>query len=129
MTDYEPGDPVELSPGILVQALSADLEHEELPPGQVVDGSPTTAAHVLDERDGHELGIWEMTPGTATDVEVDEICIVLSGRATVRFDETAGSDAVAGTEVELGPGAVLRFTEGMHTTWTVHETLRKIYLT
>jgi uncharacterized cupin superfamily protein len=30
--------------------------------------------------------------------------------------------------VELAPGSVVRLTAGMRTTWTVRETLRKIYV-
>lgn len=64
-------------------------------------------------------GIWQMTPGAATDVEADEVFVVLSGRATV-----ASAD---GTVLEVGPGDVAVLTEGAETTWTVHETLRKVY--
>jgi uncharacterized cupin superfamily protein len=110
----------QLGPGQLIEAAAVALEHEPLPAEQVVSGSPTTGILVLDETDDRELGIWEMTPGTATDVEVDEVFIVLAGRATVT--------GIAPDPVELMPGAVVRLTAGMETTWTVHETLRKIYL-
>jgi uncharacterized protein len=66
-----------------------------------------------------ERAIWEITPGTVTDVEADEMFVVISGRATI---------AVAGGPVfEVGPGDVCVLTEGAQTTWTVHETLRKVY--
>ena len=58
--------------------------------------------------------------GAATDVEVDEVFVVLSGSATVSFDD--------GERVDLGPGTVVRLRSGEHTTWVVHETLRKIYV-
>ena len=111
---------VELPPGVLVDAAGATLAHEPLPAGQVVAGSPTTGVLVLDERDGREIGVWEMTPGTATDVEVDEVFVVLAGRARVEFE--------GAPSIELAPGAVVRLAAGMRTTWTVHETLRKVYL-
>jgi mannose-6-phosphate isomerase-like protein (cupin superfamily) len=69
---------------------------------------------------GVEVGVWEMSPGTATDVEVDEVFVVLSGAATVTFDD--------GEAVDLGPGSVVRLRAGEHTTWVVRETLRKIYV-
>lgn len=109
-----------------MNAFDTPLPHEPLPPEEVVEGSPTTGSAVLavlDGRDGHdglEVGIWEMTPGTATDTEVDELFVVLSGRATVT--------GIAPDPVELVPGSVVRLTAGMQSTWTVHETLRKIYL-
>ena len=30
--------------------------------------------------------------------------------------------------IDIAAGSVVRLTAGMHTTWTVHETLRKVYL-
>jgi len=113
-----------LTPGLAVQATTIALEHEPLPPDQVIAGAPTTGFVVLveasPERSGPEIGVWEMTPGIATDVEVDEVFVVLAGRATVLMP---GLDAV-----ELTPGAVVQLTAGMATTWTVHETLRKLYI-
>jgi uncharacterized cupin superfamily protein len=64
-----------------------------------------------------------MTPGTATDTEVDEVFIVLAGSATVRFDSPELP------AIELAPGSVVRLTAGMRTTWIVRETLRKVYIT
>ena len=118
-----------LAPGLLVRANAIALQHEPLPTDQVVAGAPTTGFAVLvegsvagggSEIGGPEIGVWEMTPGTATDVEVDEVFVVLEGRATVLMP---GLDAV-----ELAPGSVGQLTAGMATTWTVHETLRKIYV-
>ncbi len=110
----------ELTPGLMFAAAAVALEHEPLPAEQVVAGSPTTGTLVLDDRAGREVGVWEMTPGTATDTEVDEVFVVLFGRATV----TGASPG----PLELSPGAVVRLTAGMQTTWNVHETLRKVYL-
>lgn len=104
-----------------MNALTVALHHEPLPAEQVVSGSPTTGSLVLEERaDGTEVGVWEMTPGVATDVEVDELFVVLSGSATV--------DGVAEQPIELAPGSVVKLTAGMRTTWTVRATLRKIYV-
>jgi uncharacterized cupin superfamily protein len=105
---------------VIGNAFTSPLDREPLPPDQVVAGEPATASTVLDDSGGRELGIWEMTPGTATDTEVDEVFVVLSGRATVT--------GIAPEPVELVPGSVVRLTAGMQSTWTVHETLRKVYL-
>ena len=115
-----------LDAGLLTQAATVALTHEPVPADQVVAGSPTTASLVLDDSDGVEIGVWEMTPGTATDTEIDEVFIVISGRASVVFDEVL--DGVVPPAIELAPGAVVRLTAGMRTTWTVHETLRKVYV-
>ena len=56
----------------------------------------------------------------STDVEADEVFVVLSGRATV--------EVVDGPTLEIGPGDVGLLPAGARTTWTVHETLRKVYV-
>lgn len=105
-----------LQPGMLVHAATLPLEHTPLPADQVLEGSPTTGWLELDTA----LGVWEMTPGTATDTEADEIFIVISGRATLTG---AGPEPLL-----LEPGVVVRLRAGMECTWQVHETLRKVYL-
>ena len=59
-------------------------------------------------------------PASSTDVEADEVFVVLAGRATVEVD--------GGPTLELGPGDVGILDAGDRTTWTVHETLRKVFL-
>jgi len=87
----------------------------------VVSGTPATGFRALTTVADVEVGIWEMTPGTATDVEADEVFVVLSGSATVTFAD--------GESLELQPGSVVRLHAGEHTRWTIHETLRKVYVT
>ena len=82
---------------------------------------PLTALAELGTFAGLELGVWEMAPGTATDVEADEVFVVIAGRARVDFPDT-------GRHLELGVGDVVRLTAGDRTVWTVTETLRKVYL-
>ena len=115
-----------LDPGVLVDAAAMPLNHEPVPDDQVISGLPTTGLAVLVDGPDYEIGVWEMTAGTAADVEVDEVFIVLTGRATLRFDEVP--DGPLPAPVELRPCSVLRLTAGMRTTWTVTETLRKVYL-
>ena len=117
---------VELTPGLMIAAAAVRLEHEPLPAEQIVAGAPTTATLVLDDRDGREIGVWEMTPGTASDLEADEVFVVLSGRARVEFVSVPHGDVPR--PIEITAGSVVRLTAGMTTTWTVHETLRKVYL-
>jgi uncharacterized cupin superfamily protein len=107
--------------GFALSVADAELEPSELDPAQVVSGEPRVSELVLAEsEDGRVLrGIWQMTPGVVTDTESDEIFVVVSGRATVEFED--------GTVLRVGPGDVAVLTEGARTTWTVHETLRKVY--
>lgn len=111
-----------LTPGTGVDATALDLVHAPLPADEVIAGAPTTAAQELSTIDGVSIGVWEMTPGTATDTEADEVFVVLSGRATIAFEDAALPD------LEVGPGSVVRLAEGQRTVWTITETLRKIYI-
>ncbi len=112
----------ELAAGTGVDAVALPLVHEPLPTDDVLLGQPTTATHVLAMLGEVEVGIWEMTPGTASDTENDEVFVVLSGHARIEFVEPALP------AIEVGPGSVVRLAEGQRTAWTVTETLRKIYI-
>jgi uncharacterized cupin superfamily protein len=86
----------------------------------VDDGGQGTRILVLHD-DGRIIrGIWEIDPGVVTDVEADELFVVHSGSATVRFLDS-------GDVWELRPGSVGIFDGGERTEWTVHERLRKAY--
>jgi uncharacterized cupin superfamily protein len=111
-----------VKPNAVVHAATIDLDHEPVPADQSVRGEPTTAATAVDEFGGLEVGVWEMTPGVMTDVEADEVFVVVSGSATVEFGD--GSQTL-----HIGPGDVVRLAAGAETVWTVSETLRKVYLT
>jgi uncharacterized protein len=97
------------------------LDEGELDPASIVEGSPVvTEATLWTSEDGTILrGVWQITAGTVTDVEADELFVVTAGRATV---EVAG-----GPRLELAPGVMGVLAEGAHTTWTVHEPLRKVF--
>jgi uncharacterized cupin superfamily protein len=107
-----------VNPGIVTDAASLALALEPVPAEQVVEGSPRTGFVELTDT----IGVWEHTPGVSTDVEADEVFVVLSGSATVSFDDPALEP------IELRAGAVARLTAGMRTVWTVRETLRKVYI-
>jgi uncharacterized cupin superfamily protein len=109
-----------LSPG--VPAGDVEARWDPLPAEQVVSGSPSTRYVSFDATDGREVGVWEHSPGVSTDVEADEVFVVLAGAGTLTFDSPALPS------VPLAPGVIVRLTEGMHTTWTITETLRKVYI-
>ncbi len=119
MTDTDAD--VALTAGQPLAASAVAVTHEELDAASVVDGLPTAGYTVLDTLGDTEIGIWEMSVGTATDTEEDEVFVVVSGRASIHF---AADDRT----IVVGSGDVVRLTAGMHTTWTVTETLRKIYV-
>ncbi|WP_336630788.1 MULTISPECIES: cupin domain-containing protein [unclassified Microbacterium] len=110
----------ELDPGAVVSALSVAVPLTPVPADLIIAGEPRTGSVDLDEDLG--LGVWEMTAGAMRDVEIDEVFVVVAGTATVEFV------APALPSIDLVPGSVVRFESGMRTVWTVHETLRKVYL-
>ena len=105
-----------------VKPATLELEPSDLDPSQVVEGDPRVADRVVwSSPDGRRLrGVWEHTPGVSTDVEVDELFVVIAGRATIEVD--------GGPTLEVGPGDLGVLQAGARTTWRVHETLRKVFL-
>ena len=104
-------------------AAAVSLAHEPVAADQVVAGAPATGWVALGSTvDGAEVGVWEMTPGTMSDTEADELFVVVAGRATVAF-------ADGRPPIVLAPGSVARLDAGTETVWTVTETLRKVYVT
>jgi uncharacterized cupin superfamily protein len=110
----------DLDPGTVVAALAVDVPLTPPPAAQIIAGAPQTGSLDLDEDLG--IGVWEMTPGAMSDIEVDEVFVVIAGDAIVEFIDPALPT------IELRAGAVVALTAGMRTIWTVRETLRKIYL-
>ncbi|GAA1438376.1 cupin domain-containing protein [Leifsonia poae] len=106
----------------LIGAAALPLAHEIVQDDQRVSGEPATGLVELGTFGGLEIGVWEMTTGAMTDVEADELFVVVAGRATIAFE-------ASGVVLAIGPGDIVRLTEGDRTTWTVTETLRKVYLT
>jgi uncharacterized cupin superfamily protein len=104
-----------------VDVLSLELEPEELDPSQVVAGAPALGNRTLFESDDGRVirGVWECTPGISTDVEQDELFVVVAGRASVAVE--------GGPTLLLAPGVVGILERGAKTVWTVTETLRKVY--
>ncbi len=111
-----------LEPGAALDLSALDIATEPVPAEAVEHGAPVHGAAALAEIGGLEVGVWEMTPGVATDTEGDEIFVVLAGRARIDYLDPAAPS------VEIGPGSMVWLREGMQTRWTVVETLRKVYL-
>nr|WP_245356851.1 cupin domain-containing protein [Paeniglutamicibacter kerguelensis] len=109
-----------------MRATRVALEHEPVAEEQSTGVPASTAALELGTLAGAEFGIWEMSVGSMYDVEAEEVFIVLAGAGTVVIAPFEGRPAHT---AELCPGTVMRLSAGMHTTWTVTETLRKIYFT
>jgi uncharacterized cupin superfamily protein len=98
-----------------------DLPWEEVVEADTLAGHPATRTLPLFTSDGPvEAGIWEMSEGAARDVEVDEVCLILAGRASLVINDAPPVDIAAGSFVTLRAGD--------RTEWHVREKLQKIYL-
>jgi len=104
-----------------LDALTLPLDPAPLDPRNILAGNPAVSWKTLwRSPDGRsERGIWQITPGTVSDVEVDEMFVVLTGKATVTVE--------GGPTLVLAPGSVGMLTAGDRTVWQVTETLRKAY--
>lgn len=102
------------------QLADTDLDADELDSSQVISGSPMVSSKPIHESEHLAVGIWQHTAGTSRDVESDEVFIVLTGRATIEVAD--------GPTLHVGPGDVGVLPAGAHTVWTIHETLRKVYV-
>jgi len=104
-----------------VVALAVDVPLEPVALDDVLDGEPSTGTVVLGEFGEREYGVWEMTPGSMSDVENDEFFVVVAGAGTVEFLD---DEAV----VQLVPGSVMTLAAGTRTIWSVTQTLRKVWM-
>ena len=113
-----------LEPGMSLPAATMEVPLHLVDPELRASGSPRTGTMSLVTLPGSgaEVGVWEHTPGMSTDVEVDEVLVVLSGRARIDFLEPELPSII------IGPGDIVRLEASMKTKWTITETLRKIYI-
>jgi uncharacterized protein len=111
----------ESDPTFALHVVDVPLEPGELDPVTILAGSPeVTEAVVWESSDGRIVrGIWRITEGVVTDVEQDELFVVIEGRATIEIE--------GGPTLEVGPGDLCVLERGARTTWTVHEALRKVF--
>ena len=101
-------------------AVTAELRFADLPEDKSPAGPIATGVQMLAATDDLEVGVWEHPVGTSTDVETDEVFVVLSGRGRVTCAD--------GTVLDLKPGTVGVLAAGTATTWEVEETLRKVWV-
>jgi len=104
-----------------ILATAAELAYQPVPAEKILQGPATVGVAELATLGDVAIGVWEMSPSVTTDIEVDECFVVLAGEATVAFND--GTPPLA-----LQPGSVGFLKAGTATTWTVRNTLRKIYI-
>ena len=101
-------------------AASVDLEWAALPDEQCPDTPVSTGVWQAEPATFASFGVWEHPVGTSTDVEQDEVFVVLSGSGRVILAD--------GTELPLAPGTVGVLEAGTPTTWIIEAPLRKVWL-
>lgn len=102
-------------------AHTTTLRVTELPAAKCPEGSVATGVAMLTATEALEVGVWEHPVGVSTDIETDEVFVVVSGRGRVILSD--------GQVLELSPGVVGVLEAGTATTWIVDETLRKVWVT
>lgn len=102
-------------------ATGIALDWTDLPDDQCPDGPLRTGVARLASTTVGEVGVWEHPVGTSTDVEQDEVFVVLSGSGRVELPD--------GSTMTLRPGTVGVLAAGTPTTWIIDEPLRKVWLT
>jgi len=107
---------------ITTDATAIPLQLEPVPTEHVLEGDPHTGWVELSSTEQGEWGVWEMTSGAMSDVEVDETFVVIAGHATLER-EIDGQVVIE----ELHPGVCVSLTAGEETTWRVSVALRKVY--
>lgn len=107
----------------IIHVTETPISHTVVPAENRVEGhaETSTGAVELGQFNGSDYGIWEMSEGEMFDVEADELFLVVSGKATVYFLDTA-------EVIDIQQGDLVRLNAGERTRWQVTEPLRKIYV-
>lgn len=106
---------------LAVDAPDLPLEWSDLPADQCPQSAIRTGVAQIAQTSYATVGVWEHPVGTSTDVEQDEVFVVLSGSGHVLLPD--------GSRLDLRPGTVGVLAAGTATTWVIEEPLRKVWLT
>jgi len=104
----------------LAGALSAELEDWGLLEEATDGARMATSGVTIWEAGEASSGIWQCEPGPSYwTLETNEVIHLVAGRMTVVRD--------GGEAVEIKAGDVAVFPRGWSGSWTIHETVRKVY--
>lgn len=101
-------------------AATTALRFTDLPADKCSDGPLATGVEMLAATELLEVGVWEHPVGRSTDIETDEVFVVISGSGRVLVED--------GGEMVLHPGVVGVLAAGTRTTWEIDEPLRKVWV-
>lgn len=103
----------------IVAAGEVPVPHQPLPAHLAVTPGVSTGSMQLETVAGLMGGIWEHSTGVSTDVEQDEMFVIIAGRGRIVLDD--------GSVLELRPGTVGVLRAGEVTRWEIDEPLRKVW--
>lgn len=85
-------------------------------------GQTESSRTVWESPEGIRSGVWEVTPGSFRSArpQYHEMCQIVSGSATIEEED--------GTTFDVQAGSLFITPEGWTGRWTVHETLRKVWV-
>jgi uncharacterized cupin superfamily protein len=85
-------------------------------------GDPQESVRELYNDGTVQMGLWECTPGTFATAKdgITESAQILSGAGVLRGDD--------GIETEVRAGEIVTTPDGWRGTWTITETMRKVYV-
>ncbi len=103
-----------------VDVFATELPRQRIPADEILGGFPTAGSRGIAQIAGAEVGVHEMSPGMARDIECDEVFVVIGGRGSIEFED--------GEVLPLSAGTVVRLNKGDRTIWHISETLRRFYV-
>lgn len=104
----------------------ADAANAELTPvgpkAGATEGDPVESIREISSEGPLESGVWECTPGSFPSARegYSEFMYFLAGDATITDED--------GTEHQIHPGVALQLSDGWRGSWTIRETVRKVYV-
>lgn len=109
-----------MSQSSTTDAHAIAVDHRPLDPELALTPAVTTGSTPLPGTRDLAVGIWEHSPGSSTDVEQEEVFVILHGRGRIHLE--------SGEVLELKPGTVGSLAAGERTRWEVDETIRKVWI-
>ena len=104
-----------------MNVFDIELEMVPLPEEDVLVGQAAEGWKVLHRWRGIDIGVHSFEGGDAYYEDTDQVFVILAGSATVTWPDNSTLTVSAGDVVALqATGSKLK--------WTIHETLRKVYL-
>ena len=111
---------------IVFDSSTCELDYSVIDPAKVVlSGAPgdsrlETGFAEGGSTDKLRTGVWTHPVGVSTDVEVDEVFVVIAGKGRVVLKD--------GRVLHLFPGVVGTLIAGEETRWEIDETLKKVWI-